>query len=114
MTKAVILQTEQTVSVETPAVLLDAHAGEVETLIAEFNEAKTLIKQLEEQKVAAEARLRELLGDAQVGLVAGVERLKINTRSRTDLDTKNLKVAFPEAYASCSRTKTYDFLTAVS
>ncbi len=114
MTKSVILQTEQNVSVETPAILLDTHASEVESLIADFNEAKVLIKKLEEQKSEAEARLRELLGSATVGLVAGVERVKISSRTRTDIDTKLLKVAFPEAHASCSRTKTYDFLTAVS
>jgi hypothetical protein len=114
MTKAVILQTEQTVSVETPAVLLDVHAGEVETLIAEFNEAKVLIKQLEEQKANAEARLRELLGSAELGLIAGVERLKISSRTRTDLDRETLKVAFPEAFDACSKSKTYTVLTAVS
>lgn len=114
MTKLVTIHTEQTVSVQTPAILLDSHAAEVESLIADFNSTKALIKELEAQKAAAEARLRELMGTATTGLVAGVERVKIASRTRTDIDREVLKVAFPEAFATCSTSKTYTVLTAVS
>lgn len=114
MTKSVIVKTEQTVSVETPAVLLDSNAAEVESLIADFNEAKALIKQLDAQKAAAEARLRELLGSATVGLIGGVERVKIATRTRKDIDKDDLKSVFPEAYELCLKESTYTFVTAVS
>ena len=110
--KKVIIKNEATVAVETDAVILDN--TDVEQAIADFNEAKKLIKELEAQKAAAEARLRELLGSASVGLVAGVERVKISERTRTNINTELLKLTNPEAFAQCSETKTYTVVTAVS
>ncbi len=114
MPKQIILKEEAMVSVETDAVLLDDKAQQVEEAIADFNEAKRLIKELEAQKAKAEALLREVMGDAEVGLIAGVERVKIATRTRTNLDTDILKSAFPEAYEQASQAKTYTVVTAVS
>lgn len=114
MTTRVILQTEQTVSVSSEAVLLDSKAQEIEQAIADFNEAKKLIKELEAQKAAAEKVLREALGSASVGLVNGVERIKISTRTRKDINKDDLKEAYPEAYQLCLKESTYTVLTATS
>ena len=113
MTKMVIVK-EALVASEVPAVVLDKNAQEVEQAIAEFNEAKRIMKQMEEQKKSAEAKLRELMGDAQVGLVAGVERVKIASRTRQDINKEDLKTVFPEAYELCLKETTYTVLTAVS
>ena len=110
--KQVIIKNEATVSVEANAALLDG--TDIEQAIADFNEAKALIKELEAQKAAAEARIRELMGSAQIGLVAGVERVKIAERKRTNINTETLKEAFPEAYEKCAESKTYTVVTAVS
>lgn len=113
MTKAVIV-TEAVVASEVPAVLLDKNANEVEQAIADFNEAKRVIKLMEEQKKAAEAQLRSLMGDAEVGLLNGVERIKIATRTRNDINKDDLKSVYPEAYELCLKETTYTVLTAVS
>jgi predicted phage-related endonuclease len=113
MTKAVILKEAKVVS-ETPAVLLDKQAQEVELLIADFNEAKRVMKQMEAQKSAAEAKLRELMCEAQVGLINGVERIKIASRTRQDINKEDLKNVFPEAYELCLKETTYTVVTAVS
>lgn len=114
MTTKVTMTTEANVSVQTEAVLLDASAKEVEQAIAKFNEAKTLIKELEAQKAEAEAVLREKMGTAKVGLIGGVERVKISSRTRKDIAKDDLKVAFPEAYEACLKETTYSVVTAVS
>lgn len=110
--KTITIKNEATISVETDAALLDG--TNIEQAIADFNEAKKLIKELEAQKSAAETRIRELMGTAQVGLVAGVERVKIAERTRTNINTEILKEAFPEAYTQCAQAKTYTVVTAVS
>lgn len=114
MSKQIILKEEAVVSVTTDAVLLDDVASKVEEAIANFNEAKRLIKELEAQKAEAEALLREFMGDAEVGLIAGVERVKIATRTRNNINTEVLKTAFPEAFEQASEAKTYTVVTAVS
>lgn len=113
MTKAVIFK-EAKVASETPAVLLDKQAQEVEQAIADFNEAKRVMKQMEDQKKSAEAKLRELMGEAQVGLLNGVERIKIASRTRQDINKEDLKNVFPEAYELCLKETTYTIVTAVS
>lgn len=114
MATKVTLTTEAEVSVNVEAVLLDAEAREIEQAIADFNEAKTLIKELEAQKAKAEAVLREKMGTAKVGLIGGVERVKISSRTRKDINKDDLKSAFPEAYELCLKETTYTIVTAVS
>lgn len=112
MTKQVIVKNETTVSTQQEAVLLDGtNAAE---LIEKFNEAKSVIKEMEAQKAAAEAALRDLLGEATIGLIAGVERVKVQYRERKDIDKDDLKSAFPEAYELCLKKSSYTFLTATS
>jgi len=112
MSKSLIIKTETEVTTEVTAVTLDN--TKAEELIAQFNEAKSAIKKLEEQKASAEKALRELMGSAEVGLIAGVERVKIATRVRGDINREQLKTAFPEAYETCLQEKSYTVVTAVS
>jgi hypothetical protein len=69
-----------------------------EALIVKFNEAKALIKILEVDKAEAEKALRDLLGEAQVGTINGVERVRIASRVTSKIDRDLLKTAFPEAF----------------
>lgn len=112
MSKELIIKNETTVSQDVTAVILDK--TNAEELIAKFNEAKIAIKQLEAQKSEAEKALRELMGSAEIGLIAGVERVKIATRVRSDLNREQLKAGFPEAYEMCLEAKPYTVVTAVS
>lgn len=107
-----LVKVETTVSIQQATAALDnTNAAE---LIAQFNDAKAAIKALTEQKEAAEVALRALMGDAEVGTIAGVERIKIATRVRSDINRDDLKTAFPEAYELCLQEKPYTVLTAVS
>lgn len=82
-----------------------------EEIIARFNEAKKLAKAADEAKKAAEAELRQLLGDAVIGMINGVERLKVSERSVTTVDRDLLKSAFPEAYEATVGKTPYTILT---
>jgi len=75
--------------------LLDESA---EALIVAFNNAKAAIKELEAKKAEAENALREMLGDAQVGTINGVERVRIASRVTSKIDRDLLKTGFPEAF----------------
>lgn len=112
MSKELIIKTETTVSSKVKAAMLDN--TNADALIAQFNEAKAAIKQLEAQKAEAEKALRELMGSAEVGLIAGVERVKIATRNRKDINKEDLMSAFPEAYELCLKESSYTVLTATS
>lgn len=69
-----------------------------EALIVAFNDAKAAIKVLEGKKAEAEKALRELLGDAEVGTINGVERVRIVSRVTSKIDRDLLKTGFPEAF----------------
>jgi predicted phage-related endonuclease len=69
-----------------------------EALIVAFNNAKAAIKALEGEKAEAEKALRELLGDAEVGTINGVERVRIVSRVTSKIDRDLLKTGFPEAF----------------
>ena len=106
------IATTTTTVVKTEEVaILDAVAEQVETLIAEFNNAKTAIKTLEDKKAEAEADLRELLGSAKKGTIEGIERLVVSPRSRSVIDAKMLDKAFPEASAACTKMTHFTVLT---
>lgn len=96
------------VSVSTPVVNLDN--TDAATHIAKFEAAKAAIKALEEQKAAAEAALRELLGEAEVGTIAGVKRVKLAQSSNSKIDRKVLQEAYPEAYEATLVVTPYTFL----
>lgn len=102
--------TTSTVVTTTEAVTnLDPSA---EAVIVEFNEAKAAIKALEAAKAAAETKLRAMLGDTLIGTINGVERVRIVSRNRSNIDREALKAAFPEAHAATLVETQYTVLQA--
>lgn len=87
---------------------------DIEQAIALFNDAKEAIRTLEKQKKEAEALIKEAMGEATIGLIDGVERVKISFTTRTDLDKAKVKEIFPEAYETCLKTTTFPVVKAVS
>jgi predicted phage-related endonuclease len=112
MTNQVITQTTKTV-VEQSTQIVELPLS-IESAIARFNEAKAAIKALEEAKKQAEAEIRAALGEATIGTIAGVERVKVASRTRQDINKDDLKDAFPEAYELCLKETTYTVVTAVT
>jgi len=102
MTTTIITTTEASVALDPSA----------EALIVEFNAAKAAIKALEAKKAAAETALRAALGNASVGTINGVERVRVNHRNRSNIDREALKAAFPEAYAATLTETAYTVLQA--
>lgn len=101
--------TVTTVTTVTDVVTLDPSA---EALIVEFNSTKDALKRLEAAKAELDEKLRNLLGNAAVGLINGVERIRVSTRTRTGVDKEALASAFPEAFEATKTTSTYSVLTA--
>lgn len=97
----------QMITTSTTAVELNAQAQKA---LADFAMAKATIKALEAQKDAAEAILREALGEAQSGLVGGKVAVKVAQRVRKGTDAKTLAEKFPEAYAETLTSTAYSFL----
>jgi predicted phage-related endonuclease len=94
-----ISTTTQTTSVE-----LDSEAK------ALVNELRTLRDQttaLEKRKTAIRNQLLEVLGDAEVGLVDGIVRLRQREESRRSVDYQTLFVEFSEAYSKVVTTSTH-------
>lgn len=106
----VTVTTETEIVVKKVAVNLNKAAAT--KLIKQLNDARSGKAALEASENEAKAALRALLGDALVGLIDGVERVVVSPRSRTDVDTKKLKEAFPEAYQASKKVTTYEVLTA--
>jgi predicted phage-related endonuclease len=84
----------------------------MEAIIVEFNEAKAAIKALEAKKAAAENAIREALKGNDVGLINGVERVRVQHRNLSKIDRESLKTAFPEAYAAVLSESAYTVLQA--
>jgi predicted phage-related endonuclease len=95
---------------ETSTVELDT--TNIATLLADFANAKLAIKELEKVKSELDNTIRELLGSAKVGTVAGLPVVELAPRSRTTVDSALLKVTHPEAFETCSKVSTYDIIVA--
>ena len=84
----------------------------VEALIVEFNAMKAAMKALEAKKAAAEAAIREALAGNDVGLINGVERVRVQHRNMSKIDRELLKAAFPEAHDAALVESSYTVLQA--
>lgn len=82
----------------------------VEALIVEFNAMKAAMKALEAKKQAAEAAIREALAGNDVGLINGVERVRVQHRNLSKIDREMLKTAFPEAHDAALVESSYTVL----
>jgi len=108
MTTAVITTTSK-VEVTEEVTHLDQA---MESTIAEFNATKAAIKALEAKKQDIEASIREALAGNEVGLINGVERVRVAHRNMSKIDRDLLKTAFPEAYAATLTETPYTVLQA--
>lgn len=82
----------------------------IEAKLVEFNAMKAAIKTLEAQKAAAEAAIRAALAGNDVGLINGVERVRVQHRNMTKVDRELLKTAFPEAHEATQIVSSYTVL----
>lgn len=104
-------QTSTSTKAEAPAPV-DLTGTNAADLIARFTAAKAAIKVLEGQKAEAEAALRAMLGDSTVGVVNGVERVRIQFRNNSKIDRKALEAGWPEAFAATLVQSSYTVLDA--
>lgn len=113
MASTVNKMVETKVSIETPIRNLTGTAGkDAKKAFDAFNALKAAQKVLDEQKAAAEATLREILGNAEVVAVDGEEIYKLAHRTNTSIDKKKLHEVFPEAYEATLKQTPYNFITA--
>jgi hypothetical protein len=89
--------------------MLDASA---EAVIAKFNETKAALKALEAQKDELDAQLRAMLLGNEIGMINGVERVRIVHRNTSKIDRKALQSAWPEAYEATLVESPYTVLQA--
>lgn len=75
-----------------------------------FEEAKRVIREAEAIKAEAEARIREALGTATVGTIAGVTVVKVSERQRVTVSANDVKDADPELYNALAKTTAYTVL----
>jgi hypothetical protein len=111
MVSTVITETKvSTVTKVTDKVDLTNQAAAAEKALAAFTFAKDAIKAYEEKKAEAEAVLRELLGNADIAIIGGVERFKLAHSTNSKIDRKVLQELFPEAFEATLVKTPYTFI----
>lgn len=87
--------------------------GEVDDLLADYRAAKAARKAAETRQKAVEARIRQLLGDAEEGALPGSDRWAVRCPVITTnrLDTKALRAAHPDIAEEFTRESSYRRLT---
>ena len=84
-----------TTSTTTDSIELDTEA---QALVNELRSLRDMTTALEKQKSAIRDQLLETLGEAEVGLVDGVVRLRQRDEVRRSVNYSELLELFPEAY----------------
>lgn len=105
----VVSKVVQEVQVEQTAVVLDKTQ---EAVINEFFTTRNTVNELKKTQKALEAQVKEIIGDAEVGLVDGQVRIQQSFRSKSGIDMEKLKTAFPEAFEACQTSSPYVVLVA--
>ena len=114
MASTVITETKvSTVTKVTDKVDLTTQAAVAEKALAAFTFAKDAIKAYEEKKAEAEAILRELLGNADIAVIGGVERFKLAHSTNSKIDRKVLQELFPEAFEATLVKTPYTFIKTI-
>ncbi len=109
MTSTAIRTTVTEVTTSTNVAIL---SEDINSIIAEYAQAKLDIKALETKKKNAEEAIRAALGEAKVGYINGVKRVELKDRTLTKVDRKILQEAYPDAYAASLATTSYTVLDA--
>jgi len=78
--------------------------------LKDFEDAKAVIRKAEDAKKAAEAVLRQLLGDATSATLAGVTVLKVSERTRVTVSASDLKSADEALYNRLAKTTDFTVL----
>lgn len=113
MASTVITTVETTVTVQSPVKSLTGQAGkDAVKAFAAFTALKAAQKVLDDQKAAAEATLREILGDAEKVTVEGEDIFKLAHRTNSSIDREVLQNVFPEAFEATLKKTPYTFITA--
>jgi hypothetical protein len=114
MASTVITETKvSTVTKVTDKVDLTTQAAVAEKALAAFTFAKDAIKAYEEKKAEAELVLRELLGNADIAVIGGVERFKLAHSTNSKIDRKVLQELFPEAFEATLVKTPYTFIKTI-
>lgn len=92
---ATTMTTTTTITIAEGVTVLDQG---FEARIARFNEVKAMIKALDSEKDLIDAEIRAALGDNEVGVINGVERVRIAHRVNSKIDRDALKTGWPEAF----------------
>jgi len=85
--------------------------AEAEALVIRLNNARRAAKEIEAEEKAVKDALLAMLGEAEVGVINGVERIKVTEVSRENIDKATLVAAFPEAYEASRTVTTYKKVT---
>jgi hypothetical protein len=99
--------------IEVVSDVVDVTGTDAFEALEQFKAAKAAIKALEEQKDEAEARLRELLGDAEIAEMNGQVLYKLAHSTNSKIDRKLLGDLYPEALAQTTVKTPYTFIKAV-
>jgi len=94
-----------------PAVQIAQLTEDDLTLLKEFKDAKELMKLAENLKKTAEAKIRDLLGEATTGVVNGKTVVRVNSGSNSHLDGSIIQDGWPEAYDAAKKTTDYTYVT---
>lgn len=113
MSKATVVtkvETVSTVEIKNTAVVLDTATL---AIIDEFIATRTMVTELEKTKKELEVKIKDFMGEAQVGLLAdGKTRIEISQRERKGIDSGLLQTNFPEAYEATQTLSKYVVLVA--
>jgi len=75
-----------------------------------FEEAKRAIREAEAVKSEAEATIREALGNAVAGTVAGITVIRVSERERVSISASAVKEADEALYNALAKTTAYTVL----
>ena len=98
--------TVTTITTTTQASSVELDEG-AQALIAELRVLRDQATALEKQKTAIRKQLMDVMGDAEVGLVDGVVRLRQREESRRSVDYDTLSLLHQEVYDQVVSTSTF-------
>lgn len=78
--------------------------------LKDFEDAKATIREAEKAKSDAEARVRQALGEATEGRIAGVTVVTVTPATRVTVSAKDLKDADEALYNALAKTTNYSVL----
>jgi poly-gamma-glutamate capsule biosynthesis protein CapA/YwtB (metallophosphatase superfamily) len=87
--------------------------GKARSAFDAFVVAKQQEAEAKKAKAEAEKVLMDFLGEARVAYVGKVAVLKVVAGKNTSFDRETMKDIYPEAYETCLRETTYDYLRVV-